>query len=103
MNRNLKQYGGCGLAVWCLPRTQEAQAQFPAPHKLEVVAYACSPSNLDAEAEGSEVQGHLRLATQFKVSRGAYESMFQKELPSSPLKMQSLLKPHYSLGLKYLH
>jgi hypothetical protein len=35
--------------------------------------------------------------TEFKVSRGAYESMFQK---SAPRQMQLLLKPHYSLVLK---
>lgn len=48
----------------CLSIVQDS----PVPHRLGVVAYACSPSTWEVEAGMSEVQGHPQQHAKFETS-----------------------------------
>lgn len=59
---------------------QEAQVQFPALHKLEMVAYAYNPNNW-IQRQGLEVPGHIPLATQSSRSAVGHMRAYFKTQP----------------------
>jgi hypothetical protein len=57
---------------------------FPAPYKLGVKAQTCDPrSGINAEARGSEVQGHLQLNNKFEAGLNYTRSCLKKKIKTN--------------------
>lgn len=53
----------------CLPSIQDTLGSFPFP-KLVMVTHSCKPSTWEVDTGGVQVQGHLRLHSEFDGSLG---------------------------------